>query len=85
MNENTVNRKELPEYLSIDEAAQAIGWNRATLYKWVEELGIKKHKFKLNKKTYIAAADVLRLQEIKEKPWIAGPDESAEVEDDEAA
>lgn len=64
--------EQTPEYLSIDEAAQAIGWNRATVFEWVKTLGIQKHRFLRNKKTYISAADVARLKEIKEKPWAAG-------------
>lgn len=63
------------EYLTIDETAQILGWNRATIYKWIEELGIKKHKFKLDRRTYLAHADVQRLKEIRDKPWLAGPDE----------
>ena len=66
---------ESPEYLSIDDAAKAIGWNRATVYKYVDELGMKKYKFRLNRKTFLAAADVEKLKQIKEKPWIAGIEE----------
>jgi hypothetical protein len=61
-----------PEYLSIDEAAEAIGWNRATVYGWVKTLGMKTYKFVRNRKTFLAANDVARLKEIKEKPWMAG-------------
>lgn len=64
------------EYLSIDEAARAIGWNRATVYKYVDELEMKRYKFRLNRKTYLAAADVEKLKQIKEKPWLAGIEES---------
>jgi excisionase family DNA binding protein len=70
---------EKQEYLSIDEAAQVIGWNRATVYEWVKTLGMKTYKFVRNRKTYLAASDVARLKEIKEKPWTAGerkPEES---------
>jgi len=66
---------ESPEYLSIDDAAKAIGWNRATVYKYVDELGMRKYKFCLNRKTYLVAADVEKLKQIKEKPWIAGIEE----------
>jgi DNA-binding MurR/RpiR family transcriptional regulator len=65
-------RIENQEYLSIDDAAKSIGWNRATVYKYVDELGMKKYKFRLNRKTYLANADVERLKEIKAKPWLAG-------------
>jgi transposase len=61
-----------PEYLSIDEAAESIGWNRATVYGWVKTLGMKTYKFVRNRKTFLAANDVARLKEIKEKPWMAG-------------
>jgi excisionase family DNA binding protein len=61
-----------PEYLSIDEAARAIGWNRATVYEWVKTLRMKTYKFVRNRKTFLAASDVARLKEIKEKPWTAG-------------
>lgn len=61
-----------PAYLSIDEAAQVIGWHRATVFAWVKTLGMKTHKFVRNRKTYLAAADVDRLKEIKAKPWMAG-------------
>jgi hypothetical protein len=60
------------EYLSIDEAAEIIGWNRATVFEWVKTLGMEKHKFLRNKRTYLKASDVARLKEIKEKPWTAG-------------
>ncbi len=68
MTESVGNR----EYLTIDEAAKAIGWNRATVYKYVDELGMKKHKFRLNRRTYLAATDVEQLKQIREKPWLAG-------------
>jgi hypothetical protein len=41
----------------------------------VDELGMKKYKFRLNRKTFLAAADVEKLKHIKEKPWIAGIEE----------
>lgn len=61
-----------PEYLSIDEAAQVIGWHRATVFEWVKTLNMETHRFLRNKKTYLKASDVMRLKEIKEKPWTAG-------------
>ncbi|HLQ29709.1 MAG TPA: hypothetical protein VK140_10810 [Ktedonobacteraceae bacterium] len=63
---------ESQEYLSIDDAAKTIGWNRATVYKYADELGMKKYKFRLNRKTYLAAEDVEKLKQIKDKPWLAG-------------
>ncbi|EFH86596.1 MerR family transcriptional regulator [Ktedonobacter racemifer] len=73
------------EYLSIDEAAQIIGWNRATVFEWVKELGMEKHKFLRNRKTYLKVSDVERLKEIKEKPWTAGEKRGSSKNADEAA
>ena len=67
------------EYLSMKDAAAAIGWNRATVYEWIKRLGLKTHKFIGNRQTYLAAADVERLKEIKQKPWTAGEKKSEEV------
>lgn len=63
------------EYLTVEEAAEHLGLNRTTLYKYIRELGIKTNKFKLDRRTYLAQADVRRIQEAKEKPWLLGIDE----------
>jgi predicted site-specific integrase-resolvase len=73
-----MNKCEGQEYLTIDEASAEIGWNRATVYDWMKTLGMKKHKFLRNKKTYLHISDVKRLKEIKEKPWTAGEKKSPE-------
>ncbi len=68
------------EYLSMTDAAAAIGWNRATVYEWVKRLDMKTHKFIGNRKTYLGAADVKRLKQIKEKPWTAGEKQPSATE-----
>jgi excisionase family DNA binding protein len=77
------------EYLTYEEAAEYIGCKRSTLYSLVSDMGITTHKFKYDKKRYLTRADVERIKEIREKPWLAGPDEErqSEPEDikDEAA
>jgi transposase len=60
------------EYLSMDDAASAIGWNKATVYAWIKRLDMTTHKFIGNRKAYLAATDVEQLKEIKTKPWMAG-------------
>ena len=67
------------EFYAVDEIAELIGWNRATVYEWIKALGLRKHKFVRNRKTYLAAPDVERLKEIKEKPWTAGEKKSHEA------
>jgi excisionase family DNA binding protein len=60
------------EYLTYEEAMEYLGCKRSTLYTLITDLGITTHKFKRDKRRYLAASDVMRLKEIKEKPWIAG-------------
>lgn len=60
------------EYLTVEETADHLKLNRTTLYKYIRELGIKTHKFKLDRRTYLAQADVARIREAKEKPWTLG-------------
>ncbi|OLD63678.1 MAG: hypothetical protein AUF65_01600 [Chloroflexi bacterium 13_1_20CM_50_12] len=57
------------EYFTYDEAMNILGCKRSTLYTFITELDIPTHKFKFDRKRYLAATDVKRLQEIKEKPW----------------
>ena len=71
---------EAKEYLTIEEAAEYLSFNRTTLYKYMKELGIKGVKFKLDRRTYLSQAEVKRLQEVKEKPWLAGIDEEKSEE-----
>jgi excisionase family DNA binding protein len=54
---------EAKEYLTIEEAAEYLGFNRTTLYKYMKGLDIKSVKFKLDRRTYLSQADVKRLQE----------------------
>lgn len=59
------------EYLTYEEALKELGIKRSTLYTMITELGIKPHKFKYDKKRYLAVADIKRIKEIREKPWKA--------------
>lgn len=67
------------EYLTYEEAAEYIGCKRSTLYTLVSGMGIKTHKFKYDKKRYLAFTDVQHLKNIREHPWLAGPDEDKNV------
>jgi excisionase family DNA binding protein len=60
------------EYLSMDEASKIIGWNKATIYEWLQRLDMKTTKFVGNRKAFLKASDVERLKEVKAKPWMAG-------------
>lgn len=65
------------EYLTYEEAMTYIGCGRSTLYTLITEHDILTYKFKHDKRRYLALADVKRLKEMKEKPWLAGPDVEA--------
>jgi len=57
------------EYLTIDEAAQELGIHRTSVYPYLNELHIKRYKFKLSRHFYISAADFERIKEARAKPW----------------
>jgi excisionase family DNA binding protein len=59
------------EYLTYEEALKELGIKRSTLYTMITELGIKSHKFKYDKKRYVAVADIKRIKKIREQPWKA--------------
>lgn len=69
------------EYLTIDEAADYVGIKRGVIYNYIGSLGIKTHKFKMDRRTYISRVDVERIKEVKEKPWLAGPDEENPIKE----
>lgn len=57
------------EYFTYEEALEELGIKRSTLYTMITELGIKPHKFKYDKKRYLAVNDIKRIKEIRKHPW----------------
>ncbi|MGB8345186.1 MAG: helix-turn-helix domain-containing protein [Ktedonobacteraceae bacterium] len=57
------------EYITLDEAAQAIGTKKGSLYYYLRALAIKPRKFPLNRHAYIRKSDVKRIQEARSSPW----------------
>lgn len=57
------------EYLTLSEAAQAVGLKRASLYYYLDKLKIETRNFPFNRHKYIAASDVERIRTVKESPW----------------
>ncbi len=55
------------EYLDYQETADYLGVKRATLYNYVNDLNIQTHKFKRDRRRYIAIGDVKRLEAVMEK------------------
>lgn len=64
--------EEMKEYFTIDEVEKIVSRNRATIYNRMKILGIKAKKFKLDKRSYITAADVERIKNVFAKPWTLG-------------
>lgn len=57
------------EYVTLDEAAEAVGLKRASLYYYLKKLSIKREQFPYNRHTWIAASDLERIKAAKEHPW----------------
>jgi hypothetical protein len=60
------------EYKTISEVAKEIGIARSSMYHYIKLLGIETKKFNLSREKYIAASDVERIKEVRDKPWLAG-------------
>ena len=75
--ESDPSKYEGKAYLTYEEAADYLGIRRSSLYTMLVELGIKTHKFKFDRRYYIALEDVKRVKEIRDKPWLAGEDPEA--------
>lgn len=65
------------KFLDYEEAADYLGVKRSTLYNYLTTLRIDTHKFKLDKKRYVAIEDVKHIERVIEEPWLAGPDEKS--------
>jgi len=59
-------------YLSVDDVARELDWNRTTVFGWIKALNLETHRFLRNRKTYLTVQDVERLKDIKAHPWKAG-------------
>ena len=54
-----------PQYISMDDAARELSVNRSTVYYYLEQLEIKPKKFPLDRRAYIAIADLERIKAAK--------------------
>jgi hypothetical protein len=59
------------EFYSIEEIAGIVKKHRGTVYNRISLLGIQTHKFPMDRRTYVKAADVERIKTVIEKPWSA--------------
>ena len=72
------------EYLDYAEAGDYLGMKRATLFNYIDSLEIQTHKFKRDRRRYLAIADVRRIEDVIVKPWLAGPDEEKDKQSKES-
>lgn len=63
-------------FLTYEEAMAALGYKRSTLYTRIKELDIPTKKFKRDRRSYLAIADVKQLKQLQESPWLGGEDAS---------
>ena len=57
------------EFWTLAEAAEYVGLKRATLYNYMDDLGLKAQKYGRNRRKYLTLAEVERLKEYKDTPW----------------
>jgi hypothetical protein len=53
--------------LNIDDAAHEIGSSKATLYNYMNILGVQRYKFSFDRRTYVSKADVERIKRFLEE------------------
>jgi AcrR family transcriptional regulator len=68
--------KEDNDLMTLADAAQEVGLQRASLYYYIRKLAIVTHRYELNKHTYISRKDVERIQAVKERPWKVSKEKS---------
>lgn len=59
------------EYYTLEEIAILLDRKRATIYNRMSLIGMKGHKFKGDRKTYLSYAETMHLKMVFEKPWTA--------------
>ena len=62
---STQTNGEEVSYISLRAASEDLGVNRSMMYYYMKQLGIEIKKFPLDRKTYIAAADLERIRTAK--------------------
>jgi hypothetical protein len=53
------------KFISIENAGRELGVKRTTVYHYIDRLSIKTERFPLDRKTYIAIADLERIKAAK--------------------
>lgn len=53
--------------LTVDQAALNLGISRASLYTYLNYLGIQRHKFPFDRRTYVLKTDIERVRQFVEE------------------
>lgn len=64
------------EFYTLEETCSLLGRNRATVYNRMNFIGLKGHRFRGDRKTYLSLPEVERLKMVFAKPWLAGEKEA---------
>lgn len=55
------------KYISMKDAAENLGVKRPSLYHYVEVLKLEKHRFPLDRQTYLKMSDYEKIRTLKEQ------------------
>ncbi len=55
------------KYISMKDAAESLGVKRPSLYHYVEVLKLEKHRFPLDRQTYLKLSDFEKIRILKEQ------------------
>jgi hypothetical protein len=54
-------------YISMKDASELLGVKRPSLYHYVDVLKLERHRFKLDRQTYLTIADFEKIKKLKEQ------------------
>ena len=57
-------------YLTYKEAMDYLGIRRSTLYNYITEMNLQPHKFKRDRRRYLAKEDVQKIEQAIASPWL---------------
>jgi hypothetical protein len=66
------------KYISMKEAAKQLNVRRQSLYHYVEVLKLERHRFPLDRQTYLDMADFEKIKKLKQEAAERGAKTSAE-------
>lgn len=74
-------------FLTYEEAMDYLGVRRSSLYNYITEMNLETHKFKRDRRRYLAKVDVEKIEQAMKEPWALeqnGEEAKSEVAEDAA-